>query len=314
MNNPKTDDDQPRILVFGYQEVGYNCLDELLSQRANVIGLFTHDDDQSENIWFRSTADLARRNGIPVYNPKNVGSSESIEHIRSLRPDLIFSFYYRDLLPTTILEAARLGAYNMHGSLLPKFRGRAPVNWVLVCGETETGVTLHEMSARADAGGIVDQEVVPIGATDTAQDLYLQMAQAARTVLRRSLPRLISGRATIVAQDESRASYYGRRRPEDGEIDWQKSNAVQIFNLIRAVTHPYPGAFTGLRGRRLYIWWARPLDGVVGRPGEVVSESPLYIAARDGAIEILRYQWEAEPEHDASACDCGLRCGQILGR
>jgi methionyl-tRNA formyltransferase len=158
-------------------------------------------------------------------------------------PDLIFSFYYRSMLPMSLLKRARLGAYNMHGSLLPKFRGRAPLNWAILKGETETGVTLHEMTEKPDAGRIVDQQAVPIGPDETAVEVFHRMTGAAEAVLKRSLPSLVSGKVHFKPNDLSKGSYYGRRRPEDGRIDWSKS-AKEVHDLVRAVAPPFPGAFT----------------------------------------------------------------------
>ena len=147
------------------------------------------------------------------------------------------------MLPMPLLRKARLGAWNMHGSLLPKFRGRAPLNWAILKGETETGVTLHEMTEKPDAGRIVDQQAVPIGPDETAVEVFHKMTEAADKVLRRSIKDLVSGNPKFRPNDLSRGSYFGRRRPEDGRIDWSKS-AKEIHDLVRAVAPPFPGAFT----------------------------------------------------------------------
>lgn len=301
---------EPRVLVFAYHDVGYECLDALLARGANVVAVFTHEDDANERIWFKSVAQLARAHGIDVYTPDSIRTPEWIERVRGLRPDLILSFYYRHMISPEILAAAPLGAYNMHGSFLPKYRGRAPVNWAVLNGETETGATLHVMVRRADAGDIVDQERVPIGAEETAREVFDKITAAARTVLERQLDNLLAGRAPRRPQNEAEATYFGGRRPEDGRIDWHRE-APAIFNLIRAVTRPYPGAFTAFRGRRLYIWWARPLSGGGGQPGEVVATSPLTVAAGRGRIEIVEWQWEAQAARRDDAH--GLARGAILG-
>jgi methionyl-tRNA formyltransferase len=198
----------------------------------------THRDDPNEARWYASLFDFSKQKGLRVLTdpPADIGG-----------PDLIFSFYYRSMLPMALLKRARLGAYNMHGSLLPKFRGRAPLNWAILKGETETGVTLHEMVEKPDAGRIVDQQAVPIGPDENAVEVFHKMTNAAEAVLRRSIQDLISGKAKFRANDLSKGSYYGRRRPEDGRIDWSKS-AKEIHDLVRAVAPPFPGAFTdGLR-------------------------------------------------------------------
>ncbi|OGI38361.1 MAG: hypothetical protein A2V91_06615, partial [Candidatus Muproteobacteria bacterium RBG_16_64_10] len=228
---------EPAVLVFAYHDVGYVCLEELIRRGARIVALVTHEDDPQEQRWFRSVAELAARHNIPVYKPASVNNEEWLLHARALRPDIIFSFYYRHLIPEAILRLPRLGAFNMHGSLLPKFRGRVPINWAIIKGETQTGVTLHHMVARPDAGDIVDQEAVPIGPTETARELFDKVVAAARQVLARQWENLKLGRAPRIPQDNTQASYFGGRKPEDGRIDWTRS-ARDIFNLVRAVTHP----------------------------------------------------------------------------
>ncbi len=301
---------EPAVVVFAYHDVGYVCLEELIRRGARVVGLFTHEDDPKEERWFRSVAELAHKHGIPVHKPGSVNNEEWQLRVRVLRPAVIFSFYYRHLIPEAILKLPRLGAFNMHGSLLPKFRGRAPINWVIIQGETQTGATLHHMVAKPDAGDIVDQEAVAIGPLETAREVFDKVTAAARQVLARQWDNIKSGKAPRTPQDNAQASYYGGRKPEDGRVDWTRS-AREIFNLIRAVTHPYPGAFTHADGRRLFIWWALPRDGDGGRPGEVISTAPLRIAAGQGSLEVLRLQWTDGEELDAAAA--GLKTGQILG-
>lgn len=301
---------EPRVLVFAYHDVGYECLDLLVARAANVVAVFTHEDDANEQIWFKSVARLAREHGIDVHTPNAINNPEWVERIRALQPNLIFSFYYRHLIAPEVLDLARLGAYNMHGSLLPKYRGRAPVNWAVLNGESETGATLHVMVQRPDAGDIVDQEHVPIGAQDTARDVFTKVTAAARAVLERQLDNLLTGRAPRRPQNEAEATYFGGRRPEDGRIDWRRE-ASSIFNLVRAVTRPYPGAFTDFRGRQFYIWWARPSTSDKGLPGEVVATSPLTIATGRGRLEIVEWQWQAQAaRHDDTH---GLPRGAILG-
>jgi methionyl-tRNA formyltransferase len=301
----------PRVLIFAYHDVGHACLELLLERGTNVIAVFTHEDDPHEEIWFKSVAALARRHGIPVFTPAGIAAPEWRAQIAELRPDLILSFYYRHMLPETVLALPRLGAFNMHGSLLPKYRGRVPINWAIIHGETETGATLHHMVKRADAGDIVDQERVPIGPSDTARTVFDKVTQAARAVLARQLDGLITGTAPRRRQDETQATYFGGRRPEDGRIDWSQ-DTTRIFNLIRAVNHPYPGAYTDIDDKRLFIWWAQPGRDKGSVPGEVLSASPLVIATGDGSLEILRMQWQGEAEQEAGAGRHGLRAGQRL--
>ncbi len=303
---------KPAILVFAYHDVGYECLDFLIQNDEYILAVITHENNPNEEIWFRSVADLANQYGIPVYTPGSVNTPEWTERIRSWEPDLIFSFYYRNMIKEEILDIPRLGAFNMHGSLLPRYRGRVPINWAVLHGEKETGVTLHTMVRRADAGDIVDQEAVPIGPDETAREVFDKCVKAARLVLERQIDALTAGTAPRRKQDESQATYFGGRKPEDGRIDWTQS-ARTIYNLIRAVTHPYPGAFTFAGGRKLFIWRARPLQNEGGKPGEVISVNPLRIAAGSGSIEVIKLQWEGGNEENASVGTLGLKIGEAVG-
>jgi methionyl-tRNA formyltransferase len=239
-------------IAFAYHDVGVRCLGVLLEQGLNVPLVVTHRDDTSERIWFASVAEFAARHGLETIAPSDPNSAEVVARIRAIAPDFIFSFYYRRMLSPALLAHARHGAFNMHGSLLPKYRGRAPVNWAVLMGEDETGATLHKMTEKPDAGEIVDQESVPIGSDDLAVDVFRKVTAAAEKVLRRCLPRIVSGNAETRPQDLSRGGYFGSRKPEDGRIDWSKS-AAEIHNLVRAVAPPYPGAFTEQAGKRMRI-------------------------------------------------------------
>jgi len=287
-----------RLVVFGYHTVGYRCLKELLDRGEEVCAVVTHRDDAHEHVWFESVAELARAAGVPVLSPKSPNTPAVISRIATLQPDLILSFYYRRLLGQALLAIPRLGAINLHGSLLPKYRGRAPVNWVLVNGETHTGVTLHHMTSQADAGAIIAQRVVPIALADTALTLFEKVAQAAVELLRDTFPLIKAGRAPRTPQDPAQATYFGGRTPEDGRIDWGRP-ALGLYNLVRAVTAPYPGAFTSFGGRKLYVWRARLVpDGTGTRcpPGTIVGAQlgGCLVATGEGLLLLTQVQSEGE--------------------
>ena len=286
-----------RVVVFAYHEIGYVCLEEVIDSGAEVLCLFTHQDDPGEKIWFRKPATIAEKHSIPVYTPENLRDGSWVELIKSLSPDILFSFYYRNMIPKEVLDVPKIGAFNLHGSLLPKFRGRAPVNWVLVAGENKTGVTLHYMLEKPDAGDMIAQKECEITFEDTAYTLFMKLADAARLLMRGVLPQFQDGTFTSFPQT-GESSYFGGRKPEDGLILWEK-DALTIYNLTRAVTHPYPGAFTYLDRRKLYIWKAFPDEnGVAGRPGEVISVSPLTVSSGNGLLRLMLVQLEGEDEMD----------------
>jgi len=241
-----------RVVVFAYHDIGVRGLSVLLALGVDIRLVVTHVDDPAEAIWFSSVSELAALNDIPVITPPDPNAAEVIEQVRACRPDVLFSFYYRHLLGAELLEIASIGAYNLHGSLLPKYRGRVPVNWAVLQGETETGVSLHRMEIKPDAGALLDQKAVAILPNDTAQMVFRKLTCAAEQLLLRCVPLLLQGRARETVLDLSAGSYFGGRRPEDGRIDWRKP-AREIHNLIRAVAPPYPGAFFDARGIRLQV-------------------------------------------------------------
>ncbi len=286
-----------KIVVCAYHTVGYRCLQELLAQGAHIAAVFTHEDSKSEEIWFESVRELAMSQQIPCYTT-DVNLRENVELLRTIAPDYLFSFYYRTMIKKEVLNISRKGSLNLHGSLLPKYRGRVPVNWAVILGETETGATLHYMVEKPDAGDIVDQERVSIEFTDTSLDVFHKVTEAAVRIIARSWAQLLAGTARRLPMDLSAGSYYGGRKPDDGLIDWGKSS-TEIYNLIRGVTHPYPGAFTYLDGKKIYIWSATPKSGK-GRVAEVLSEQPLLVGTGNGILEILSLQFEMEEEISAS--------------
>jgi methionyl-tRNA formyltransferase len=229
----------PRAVVFAYHNVGVRCLRVLLAHGVDVALVVTHTDSPLETIWFDSVAATARECGIDTIAPENANTPDLLARIEALAPEFLFSFYYRSMLAAPLLAVARQGAFNLHGSLLPRYRGRAPVNWAVLHGEQETGATLHCMTTKADAGDIVAQTRVPILPDDTAREVFDKVTVAAEITLDGVLPALIAGTAPRRPQDAASASYFGGRRPEDGIIDW-KRDALSIHNLVRAVAPPYP--------------------------------------------------------------------------
>ena len=280
-----------RVLLFAYQEIGYVCLEELLRQNAEVAALITHHDDPGEEIWFRSVAALARKHNIPVHETDEVKDPRWHELVRGYAPQVIFSFMFRRMIAVETLALAPGGAFNLHPSLLPKYRGRCPANWALVNGETQSGITLHEMVRRADAGAIVAQARIPVGPNDNIADLYRKMADAAPGLLAAAVPAIAAGTYPRTAQDETAATKFGGRRPADGKFDWGWP-APRIHNLVRAVAHPYPGAFFEAGGKQVFVWeTASPRKSVPAPCGTVLGLDPLTISAGEGtAIDIIKVQ------------------------
>jgi methionyl-tRNA formyltransferase len=279
-----------RAVVFAYHNVGVRCLKVLLAQGIDVPLVVTHEDDPGETQWFGSVAATAGEYGIATITPEDPNAADVVARVAALAPDFLFSFYYRRMLGTALLAPPSRGALNMHGSLLPKFRGRAPVNWAVLAGEPETGATLHYMTVKPDGGDIVAQTAVPILPDDTAREVFDKVTVAAEMTLVSVLPALVAGIAPRTPQDLSRGSYFGGRRPEDGVIDWSR-DAIAIHNLVRAVAPPYPGAFTAVGGIPARILRTRVADaGAAGTPAPALEVDAGRLIARcggGGALNVL---------------------------
>lgn len=283
-----------RAVVFAYHDVGVHCLKALLAAGIQVELVITHQDDPNENVWFGSVIQLCSEQRITYITPSAVELKNFIPQLQAIAPDYIFSFYYRNMLSTEMLACAKIAALNMHGSLLPKYRGRAPVNWAILHGETKTGASLHVMEVKPDAGDIVGQSEVSIGPNETATEVFVKVSQAAVKVLQAALPELIEGYVPRKPNNLAQGSYFGGRKPADGQIHWNQT-ASQVHNLIRAVAPPYPGAFTDWEGQirivaRSSLQGPFPEKLDLGAQGiQVVDNRVFGICGDHQAIEILEW-------------------------
>ena len=276
-----------KAIVLAYHNIGCVGIKALLKNGFEIAAVFTHRDDHRENIWFNSVAELAASLNIPVFAPEDINHPLWVGKIRDFKPDILFSFYYRNMVGSSILEIPGAGCLNLHGSLLPKYRGRCPINWALVKGEEETGVTLHYMTPRPDDGDVVCQEKIRISNDDTAMSLHEKAVEAASRMLDKILPQIKNGASPRKCQEHSKATYFGGRCSEDGEINWNKT-AFEIRNLVRAVAIPYPGAFSYVGNRKCLLWMVTemPVNGQKPGPGAIISTNPLVIACGWGAVRV----------------------------
>jgi methionyl-tRNA formyltransferase len=281
-----------KAVVFAYHNVGFRCLSVLLAHGVDVALVVTHRDNPKETIWFDSVQRLAELHGIPVITPDNPNTPEVVDQISALQPDFFFSFYYREMLKAPLLAIPKQGALNMHGSLLPKYRGRVPVNWAIIRGETETGATLHYMTEKPDNGDIVAQQAVPILPNDTAYEVFQKVTVAAEIALNGVLPALLAGTAKAEKQDLSLGAYFGGRKAEDGVIAWSQS-ALEIHNLVRAVAPPYPGATTMLMGKPMRILQTLVTKCTAEgkeKPAFYVKEGKAYAICGSGVLRVVRFE------------------------
>ncbi len=287
----------PSAVVLAYHDVGCRCLSVLLAHGVRIPLVVTHRDAPGENLWFGRVADLAALHGLTTVYAEDFDDAALAARIAAEAPDFLFSFYFRRMLPAAVLAIPRVAALNMHGSLLPAFRGRVPVNWAVIRGARETGSTLHHMVAKPDAGDIVDQAAVPILPDDLAVDVFRKVSVAAEIVLDRSVPKLIAGTAARIPMDLSQGGYFGGRKPEDGRIDWTLP-ARAVHDLVRGVAPPYPGATTTIGDRPARVlrttWQPVPTTAV---PGTVYLHAGRMLGAcGDGvAVPILELEVDGLP-------------------
>ncbi len=299
-----------RAVVFAYHNVGVRCLRVLLDQGIDVPLVLTHEDSPGETIWYDSVAQVCAERGIRYITPDDANAPDVVVQIRALAPDFFFSFYYRKMLGAELLGIPARGALNMHGSLLPKYRGRVPVNWAVLHGERETGASLHYMAIKPDAGNLVAQTAVPILGDDTAFEVFQKVTVAAELTLARALPQLVAGIAVSVPLDLRAGSYFSGRKPEDGRIDWTQPAAV-VGNLVRAVAPPYPGAFADVGTGRMIVAKARVAAGTAGQctvAGAVAdaADGALGFACGDGRLLVPLRLLVDGATLDATACQTWL--------
>lgn len=284
-------DRRQRAVVFAHGQLGLRCLKVLLAGGVDVALAVAHADAAGDcsvdNGAGESAASLCREERIPCVTPVDAASPELLEQVRDAMPDLMFCFGYRHMLPPELLAVAP--AYNMHGSLLPEFRGHAPVEWAVLYGATVTGASLHEMTTEPGAGAIVSQMEVPILPDDTACEVSVKVAVAAEQTLWRVLPSLLDGTAPRLLNGLGAGGCFGPRSAEDGRIDWRQP-ARQVYNTHRAVAPPCGGAYTDVDGVRYVIGRAR-LSGNFGNvvavglpPGLTVVDNCIFGVCGDGRM------------------------------
>ncbi|HUT53552.1 MAG TPA: formyltransferase [bacterium] len=285
-----------KAVVFAYHTMGAIGIRALIKHGFTLPKVYTHDDDPRENIWFESVAELCRQHDIPCAAPPDVNTPAVVTEIKSLQPDIMFSFFYRQMLKSELLAIPPRGALNLHPSLLPRYRGRSPLNWVLVKGERKTGVTLHYMVEKPDAGGIVAQAETEIAKEDTAKTLHDKLAALAADMLDQALPRIRAGTAPNRPLDLAQGSYFGGRKPEDGRIDWTQS-CWEVYNLVRAVTRPWPGAFSYFMGEKVMVWMVSPDDAAPGllASGEMdIEDDQVHVGARFGSVRLTEIEFKGK--------------------
>ena len=288
-----------RIAFVGCVSEGYKSLEHLLRRGELVLSVFTLREDLAAGVSGAMRFDeLAARHEVPLVKVQNINDEDNVDRIRALSPDLVLVIGWTQLVKPPILRIPRYGCIGFHASLLPRYRGRAPVNWAIIRGETRTGNTMIQLADGIDDGDILAQREIPIGFEDTCATVYDRVAETEFEMLDEVLPMIRDGRVVRRKQDPADATIMPRRRPEDGQIDWGQS-AVDIYNWVRALTHPYPGAFTYLGSAKVFVWKASLASSSPGllSPGQTRAvEAGLFVGTGSGSLLLDRVQEDGEAE------------------
>lgn len=277
-----------RVAFLGSQEIGRRCLEVIADAGHELVAIGTFDPAPHES-WDAGVAEFAAKQGIPRLSDPRFRTRDAVAELQDHRPDIIFVIGWRWILAPELLTIAPKGVLGIHGSLLPRLRGFAPVNWALIRGEAETGPTLFYFDDGCDTGDIVAQSAFAITADDDAATVRDRIADASVVLLRDALPGLADGTAPRRRQDHTLATFGDRRRPDDGMIDWNRTT-TEITDWVRGLTRPYPGAFIVAGDATVRVWQVRPEPGT-GVPGTVLDHHPTVIATADGAVALV----DAEP-------------------
>lgn len=306
------------VVFLGTPEFAVPTLEKIIAAGHHVQEVITQPDrpkGRKQEMIPSPVKAAALRHGITVYQPERIRRAESVEHLKSLAPDVMVIVGYGQIIPQSIIDIAPLGIINVHASLLPELRGAAPIQWAVVRGYRSTGVTTMRIDAGLDTGDVIDRWETEIGPDETAPELSVRLAEAGATILVQTLSKLRDGIATPVPQDSALATLAPILKKEDGRIDWRLP-AQQIHNLIRGF-QPWPGAHTVFRGQSLHLWRSRLAvekvwpNRVHLAPGAIVQEQGVFAVGGDGAaLELLEVQLEGRKRMAAEVFANGHRLTQ----
>ena len=289
-----------RVVFLGSQEIGARCLQVVLDGGHDVVGVGTFEPGAHEH-WTDDVARIVAERSLHKLKGRRFRTSEALDELRALRPDILFAIGWRWILPKSVLDVPPKGCLGIHGSLLPRLRGFAPVNWALIRDEPRTGPSLFYFDEGTDTGDLVGQRPFDLTDDDDADSVRRRLADASVELLREHLPQLAAGQAPRVPQPTHGATYGDRRRPEDGAIDWTWEPR-RLFNWVRGLTRPYPGAFGSVAGARVSVWKVRPMRTPGPTPGVVESQAGVtVVGAGTGCVELLDASFEGDAAADAFA-------------
>lgn len=300
------------IVFMGTPDFAVPSLQALIDSEHRIVGVFSQPDrprGRSQELVPPEVKQLAVEHDLPVFQPETLKDGTATQQLQKLNPDIVVVAAYGQILPKEMLDIPRLGCINVHGSLLPALRGAGPVNWSIINGDSETGITIMYMAEGMDTGDIIYQQSTPIGSEETAGQLFDRLSHMGARVLMEALPSLADGTATRTPQDHSKATYAPMLNRKMAEIDFSKT-ATQVANWIRGL-NPWPSAWTTYNDMRLIVHQAQVVDGS-GKPGEILDETQPIIACGQGAVKITSIQVPGRQRCDGVSFCHGrdLCCGE----
>lgn len=291
------------VLFIGSKDRGVRCLNALVDANKNIVAVVTEDGDESDAFWDGSVAAAASNLGIKTHIPSDINSPQFLSKLTELDPDLIAMAGFSQVLGSDILSVPEHGVINLHAGKLPEYRGGSPMNWAVINGETTCTATIHYATERIDAGPVLAERSFNIKKDDTIADVRKKTLEIFPPMLVEVIKRLEEGTADPRPNDVSEGTYWGSRMPQDGRIDWKNMKAKEVYDFIRALTHPYPGAFTTYKGERLFVWDSELLDeNVKHTPGRICMKrgDGRVVAAVDRGILLKTVQYTSSEKKSAA--------------
>ncbi len=302
-----------RVLFVGSKDRGVRCLEALLEAGIEIVGVVTTPDSDPDAFWDGSVERAADEHGLDVYTPQDINDPAFVETVRDHTPDLITMSGYNQVLGPAILDVPPEGVINLHAGKLPAYRGGSPMNWALIRGASEITLSIHFATEAIDAGDVIAEEAIEVAIDDTIADVRNESLDRFPGMLVDVVEAIAAGDVEGRGNDPTEGAYWGSRAPQDGRIRWSDMSAREVYDFVRALTHPYPGAFTTYNDDRLYVWDATLLDEEIRHaPGRVCMKrgEGRVVAARDRGVLVERVAVGDGPEQPAAEV---LEKGVYLG-
>jgi len=282
-----------RTVFMGTPDFALQTLQGLIDAGCNLVGVYTQPDrpkGRGKQLAAPPVKELAQQHGIPVFQPQKLRQPEAVAELKALAPDLIVVVAYGQILPKSVLDIPAHGCINVHASLLPRYRGAAPINQAIIDGETETGITTMFMDVGLDTGDMLIKKILPIEPEETAGELHDRLAVLGRETMAETLRQLCAGTLRGEVQDDAQSTYAPMMKKEDGRIDWSRS-ATEVHNQVRGLD-PWPGAYTTLNGELLKLARTSPVTNGAAAPGTVVAadQEGVRIACGNGSLLVRELQ------------------------